>query len=676
MSSYFSLCLSLLCTIGQAAEVYIACDDSVGSPTQGSIYVYDSDALTPTVSLFTTMPAGVFAGYVSVSGTIGVLTNNQYFLSSLTVSNDIYTFNTQHPGVPPAYLTNLTSIIPPTLTTSIFGLALTGTKGYGIFDDLQSTTPSSVIFQFSATSTVAPTVLFSLPPDEIATAIAATDTTGYVVIVSPSLFTQTVSSSVYTFDLTSVTPTLSLLTAPLINGIGSIAVSGGMGCLLGLPAHVPMINVYTFDPIFGGTPALLTSVDVRGSAVPTGITLIDSTTGYISGFDADTQTFLELLQFSTSSTASPVIVGSFAGAAGVALTNHSSSTPPPPSPAPAPHRADTSRLAYSIDTVYEAQLDVIKGLADHLSEQRLERSFPHAPEQLTAAYGKPHSKPLEYCSCPPAHFFSFWVDGLASYFHQKERHQVTPFSAVLGGAILGLDYKGWLDAPVGGGLAVTHSGVDENSLGHASVNQEYAFLYGSWVISHFYADVALWGCYAQIDNVRTIGHLNATSETTAWLVTPHLELGGEVTGCGWMIEPFAMLDWPSSWEQKFREHAAGSENVKQKKQHASLLRTEAGLRFYENIQYEWGRLVFLEKASYVNKKPFHVGTVTTSFLLGAPGSLTVDTLTSTQNLGVGEFAILFEPKKRKRPYVSLSYQGEFGSTFQSHQGMITLGKNW
>ncbi len=325
-----------------------------------------------------------------------------------------------------------------------------------------------------------------------------------------------------------------------------------------------------------------------------------------------------------------------------------SSTAPPPSPPPSPtpalHRADTSCLAYSVNTAFEAQLDVIKGMADHLSQQRLERSFVNAPDQLTAAYGKSQSKPIEYCACPPAQTFSLWVDGLGAYFHQKERHQVTPFSAVLGGAILGFDYKGWLNAPVGGGLAVTHSGVDQNSFGHASVNQESAFLYGSWVTSHFYADVALWGCYAQIDNVRTIGRLNAKSETTAWLVTPHLELGGELTGCGWMIEPFAMLDWPISWEQKFREHGAGSENVEQKKQHASLLRTEAGLRFYETIQYGWGRLVFLEKASYVNKKPFHV----------APGSFTVDTLTSTQNLGVGEFAILFEPKKTKHPYVSLS----------------------
>jgi outer membrane autotransporter protein len=253
---------------------------------------------------------------------------------------------------------------------------------------------------------------------------------------------------------------------------------------------------------------------------------------------------------------------------------------------------------------------------------------------------------------------------------------VAPFSSVLGGAILGLDYQGWLEAPIGGGIAFTQGQVDENDLGHAKVDQVYAFLYETFVLSHCYADVALWGCYAQIRNVRNMGPVTARSHPTAWLLTPHVELGGDLSFSGWMMEPFAMLDWPNSWEKSFQEHGPGSENLEQKKQHASLLRTEAGLRFYESIEVESGRIVFLEKASYVNKKPFHVGTVTTSFLTGAPGLLTVDTLTSTQNLGVGEFAILFEPKKKTGSYASLSYQGEFGSTFQSHQGMVTLGKNW
>jgi hypothetical protein len=84
------------------------------------------------------------------------------------------------------------------------------------------------------------------------------------------------------------------------------------------------------------------------------------------------------------------------------------------------------------------------------------------------------------------------------------------------------------------------------------------------------------------------------------------------------------------------------------------------------ISFNTWRLILEEKGSYVYKKPFKVGTVN-AFLVGSPGSFTVETFTSAQNLGIAEMSFIFQPKNQRYPYGSISYQGEFGEGYQSHQ---------
>jgi hypothetical protein len=655
-TQHLFLCLTLLSAIGEATDVYISVDSIGMSGLQGSIDIYHTNSMT--ISSFASMPAGVTAGAIAIIDTTGCISDGALIPTGLA-NPDIYAFHPQNVGVSPALLTSTEP------GSQILSLALSSdTVGYLTYLITTGMTTSGVVYQFNPISMASPTPLFELPPDFVSPSIVVSGTTGYVLEL---LIGTGPGSIVYTFDLTSLTPTLSPLTTSTAPAL-SMGVSGTVGCLLsssffGFGAN----EIYTFDPILGGTPTLLTSFS--GSIITTAMALSDPTTGYITGIDMTGAGVL--FQFNPRSSAAPVLIASLPDEFPLALAIASSPSPPP-SPVQRGH-SYAPRLAYPLDTAFEAQLDVIKGLAGHLSEQRLQRSFVALPEQMSAALGDT----VDYCNCQPKKTFSLWMEGLAAYFRQNQKHQDTPFSSVLGGAILGLDYEGYLEAPLGGGIAVTHGAVeDKDGLGHASVNQEYAFLYESFVLSSFYADVALWGSYAQIRNVRNIGDATLTSHTTAWLLTPHLELGGDLPLSLWTIESFVMLDLPNSWELGFQEYGSASQNLKQKKQHASLLRTEVGLRFYEGIECEWGLLVLLEKASYVNKKPFHVGAVTTSFLTGAPGLFTVDTLTSTQNLGVAELAILFEPKKKRNPYVSFSYQGEFGSTFQSHQGMLIIGRNW
>ena len=112
------------------------------------------------------------------------------------------------------------------------------------------------------------------------------------------------------------------------------------------------------------------------------------------------------------------------------------------------------------------------------------------------------------------------------------------------------------------------------------------------------------------------------------------------------------------------------------KQYASIFRSEMGLRFYETLQYGWGRLIMEEKISYVNRTPLQKGKSTASFI-GAASSFEVETLNpSTQNLGSIQMHLEYLPSFSKDLYASFDYQGGFGASFQSHMLTLTLGKNF
>ena len=188
------------------------------------------------------------------------------------------------------------------------------------------------------------------------------------------------------------------------------------------------------------------------------------------------------------------------------------------------------------------------------------------------------------------------------------------------------------------------------------------------------------GGYYHVHNIRNIslpGVIGgkASSSTHGWQFTLHLEAGYDYVDNWFCIEPFNMIDLVACWEHGFQEHGAGRLNMGQNNRFCSLLRNELGIRFNETLLYAWGTVTFREKGSYVYQKAFHTGVIR-AFLVGSAGSFVVSTLTGAQNLGAVEFETLLVPVNKRRPYGSISYQGEFGSRYQSHQGMVTIGMDF
>jgi uncharacterized protein with beta-barrel porin domain len=288
--------------------------------------------------------------------------------------------------------------------------------------------------------------------------------------------------------------------------------------------------------------------------------------------------------------------------------------------------------------------------------------------------------------CSPEKSWTGWVTPFGEYAREKAQHQTPSFSMGLGGAVAAMEYNGLASNTIGfaGAYAYTHI-HEANGAGTANLNQGYLTLYGTVNAAKWYFDFGAWSGYYHSNNQRQVSVSSvdsvARSSIHGWQLAPHLEIGYDgflLQDCGvkWFgVEPFVMGDWVANWEHGFKEHGAGSLNMGQKGRFCSFLRSEAGLRLHEVAKFSWGELVFREKGSYVYQKAFHTGQLT-SFLIGSPGSFTVTTLTSAQNLGVVEFSMLYISSRANMPYVDIRYQGEFGSQYQSHQGMVEIGKSF
>jgi uncharacterized protein with beta-barrel porin domain len=288
--------------------------------------------------------------------------------------------------------------------------------------------------------------------------------------------------------------------------------------------------------------------------------------------------------------------------------------------------------------------------------------------------------------CPKREPYTVWLSPFGEYAREKAQLQTPAFSMGIGGALVAFEYDSMNDNALGFAGAYVRTHIhEEQGIGSANVNQGYLTLYGTLTAANGYFDLGVWGGYYDSNNERQIvfpgTNQTATSNTHGWQLAPHFEVGYNalrLQNCGmkWFgVEPFLMGDWVANWESSFRERGGGDLNTGQNARFCSLLRGESGLRFHEILQLSWGNLVLREKGSYAYQKAFHTGKIT-AFLIGAPGSFIVNTLTSAQNLGVIEFSMLFVPAKSTRPYVDLRYQGEFGSQYQSHQGVIEIGKKF
>lgn len=283
------------------------------------------------------------------------------------------------------------------------------------------------------------------------------------------------------------------------------------------------------------------------------------------------------------------------------------------------------------------------------------------------------------CSCSSEGESSLWLAPFGNTIRQNRRQSIPTFTNHIAGALLGFDYCYNPCVILGGGVAYAYNDVHYSKhLGHSKIDHESAVLYASFDQPCFCINVSLWGGVYQASNKRkSLLSITSHEKSNGWTLTPHIELSKALPFCQTLtFEPYLMVDLANSWHSHYREKGLSGFNITLKERCASILRNEIGVRFYETFTCDWGCLILEEKIGYVNRAPLGKKTQKASFIESF-SSFEVRTLSSaSQNNAVIALHLEYLPSCFGNVFASIDYQGEFGSTFQSHAVIATVGKNF
>jgi uncharacterized protein with beta-barrel porin domain len=267
-----------------------------------------------------------------------------------------------------------------------------------------------------------------------------------------------------------------------------------------------------------------------------------------------------------------------------------------------------------------------------------------------------------------------WAMGFGQFSHQNSQDQTPAFNFNSGGFLTAYDYgnaKGYIGALAG----YAYSSIQEHqSMGNSQINAGYLSVYGTRYFSDFFIDAAIWGSYMGVDQKRTISFPGfketAKSSYHAGQLDLHFGTGYDFNIDTVTLEPFGLLDWVVEWDPRYSEKGAAPYNMKVSSRTSWMLRFETGLNGYKTNTYSWGIFIAQAKLSYVYKKPHNVGRLNAA-IVNAPGTFGVEAFTSEQSLVSP--GIEFFWQTNWNGFASISYNGEFGSGYNSNQFYGKIG---
>ncbi len=455
---------------------------------------------------------------------------------------------------------------------------------------------------------------------------------------------------------------------------GTVQVTQDAGSYLPSFTYPPFLSATslsgTFDGVSGGLPGFTFRLVYGTNTVSLEyVRSSSSSTISTAGLSGNAAIFANYLNHSAPNSQATQLLSQLSGAT---LKNALNSSSP-------------LRNAFGTWITQNILFGVSQLISSHLIDQRFFHTRRDLEPSLAALFDETDSTRLtadfsdRMRSPNPCEKYSFWFDGFGEYNHLKSLDQNPSFNAYSGAALLGFDFYGWEQNlfGLGAGYAYTHL-IENHNQGSEKINYYIGNLYDTVLFSKGYLEFGVWGVYNQIHNYRHISFpgFDATASATipSWQLVPHF-------GCGyhnsrkWPCELFAQFDCAINWQKSFREHGAGFFDMDQRSQTSELLRSEGGFRFYQSEETCWGAWMIMEKLSYVNLKSFGTGKVTAA-IVGASSFFTLETFQGMQNLGSAGLEFLWRFGKRKPFTVSFVYDGEWGSKYMSHEGMLKLNKDF
>lgn len=268
-----------------------------------------------------------------------------------------------------------------------------------------------------------------------------------------------------------------------------------------------------------------------------------------------------------------------------------------------------------------------------------------------------------------------WAMGFGQFGHQNSQDQTPSFDFNSGGLFAAYDYGNLVQGCIGILAGYAHSSIQQQqSRGNSQLNAGYLSVYGTRSFSDFFIDAAVWGQYMGVDQTRTVSfpRFNQTAESSynAGQIDLHFGTGYDFNINTGTIEPFGLLDWVVDWEPSYSETGAAPYNMQFPSRTSWMLRFETGLNGYNTATYDWGVFIVQAKLSYVYKKPHHVGHLNAA-IVSAPASFVVEAFTTEQHLFSPAIELFWQTNGNV--YGSISYDGEFGSGYNSNQFYGKIG---
>ncbi|MCH9621648.1 MAG: hypothetical protein S4CHLAM20_10730 [Chlamydiia bacterium] len=276
--------------------------------------------------------------------------------------------------------------------------------------------------------------------------------------------------------------------------------------------------------------------------------------------------------------------------------------------------------------------------------------------------------------------FSVWISGFLDFANQGAESQNVAFDFNSEGVLLGVDYDCIPNAIVGAAIGYAHSQIYQNeNMGKSNIPYYIATVYGGSTYDRLYVQGAFWGAFHQNYNERntSIANVDTTAKATinGWQIDPHLEVGYMALKPWRGLEPFVAVDWVINWEDSYKETGPGGLNMEQKAQTSSMLQTEVGVRFFQQVERQKASFGLKESVSYINRTPYGTGKVRTA-IVGTPQFITLTSFSEPQNLGAVNVTMFTKIGKKRNVVFSLGYEGQFGSNYTFNEVVLKLAKSF
>ncbi len=273
----------------------------------------------------------------------------------------------------------------------------------------------------------------------------------------------------------------------------------------------------------------------------------------------------------------------------------------------------------------------------------------------------------------------FWAVPIFNYVHVQSQNYIPTYDNTVGGILLGYDRTmGNFLVGAGFGYAFNYAAYQQG-LGHSKIDEELGCLYMIYHNDYVRTNAAIWGGGYQLRNERhMLAIATSYGKTHGWILSPHLEVAFPIGIKGhYRVEPFAMFDWVNNWQHSYAETGSSAFNLILGSLYNSLLQSEIGIRFYEQVQKQNGVFTFEQKFCYVNQVPFNVNSISTYFVGGAASAFPIATGSSVvQNLGDVQIFGSYFPNNTRYPYIALMAEAMLGFSYQSYFASLELGKRF